>query len=176
MHTLSRYAGLFVAGLFLILATGCDSGDGVEVTPEDVEGTYSFLEFTFVPNAARIPSVDARESLVEDETFLRLFGSGQAQLLYDFEDGPSGFLDGQVSLSESTVTVELENSTGARDQLLLPATLRLDRESADVLTTVTTSNGERSGFATTANLELFDPDGFEGLTSVSGELFITLER
>lgn len=77
---------LGLLALLLPLAA-CDTNDPEPTfSPNDVAGTYDFVEFRFVPQAQAITPANLLARLEEDQTFVNLIATrqgGQFQLQYD---------------------------------------------------------------------------------------------
>jgi hypothetical protein len=164
---------LFLAAPFmtaLLIMSGCDSGDPIDrPEPRDVAGQYSFTEFRFQPVGGAVQPINVLDTLDQSGTDLRLSSDGTFILSFEFLNGSPFFLNGQFSVSESTVRIEgsdSQNSTYAR--LLLSPDFTLRR------------NLDQPGLLTAEISRVIDPSAFSnryrGVPSLDGKLFIRLEE
>ncbi len=164
-----RSALLGVTAAVLLAGTvGCDSSDPVDPpSPEDVEGIYDFTEFSFDPNAGGIADANVLDTLVAANTFVELFGSGEADLRYKFENAPSDRISGTFTVTAAELRLTFANAEDRLASLLLSNTIPFERDGDGVLL----FEGER-----TVDLEAFDPVEYEDLNAVGGTLTIRLVR
>lgn len=111
--TISMY--LIVAALVLSTAlSGCKKDNPVNVLPSDVAGAYYFSEFQFVPDASAIQPANVLDTLVTQDTYLRLISSGQFILNYRFRGGQESIISGDFSVSTSRITLRAAPGSEAR--------------------------------------------------------------
>lgn len=164
--------GLLGLVLFVLALTGCDSNNpGRDI--EAVAGLYTLAEITFDPEANALADVDVDARLNATGTTLEIFSDDEEALLrVAFTDGRTRRINLRVDASRGQVRLEgIENEdTDDLAELLLPASfsLRYDGERATRLDAAL----DRSG----VNLEAFDPDRYQGLTNVAGDLAVSFER
>jgi hypothetical protein len=160
-------AALFLA-VTLIVFTGCDTSDPVPtVEPVEVAGVYDFTQFRFDPDRSVLLPVNVLDSLVADETSLRLADNGEFLLTYQFEG--ETFPDnvrGTFDASRDAVTLEARESDADRfAALLLPRQITFDREGDTVLLL----DEQR-----TVDLAAYDED-YEGFDPQPGQLTVRLQ-
>lgn len=157
-----------IAGLaaVLLLVAGCDSNSPVDApSPEDVEGQYEFTEYRFKPNG--FPAISLLDTLVAENTYLDLFGSGEGDLRFKFEEGPSDRITGSFTVTASQLRMSFSGQDSKLERLLLSNSLSFQRASGGGLSL----SADR-----TVNLEALNPDVYEGLTSVPGRLTLELRE
>ncbi|MCH8557410.1 MAG: hypothetical protein LAT84_06310 [Balneolia bacterium] len=138
--------------------------------PEEVAGTYDFDRFEFVPSASAIQPAVVLDTLVAENTFLRLTSGGQFLLNYQFQNGPESLISGNFSVSANRV--ELQPSAGSEARLT-----SLLLEAPILLTRVPVSGQSRDSFnmenSQTVDLSVYS-GRYEGLPPVPGILFLDL--
>lgn len=171
MPLCSRCA-LVGAVLALLVFAGCDSTAPNRL--DQVDGVYTVSELRFDPSAAALADVDVTARLNTTSTGLEIFGGdGSALLRIRFLDaGTSRRADLQAMASRGWVTLTAETPEDEDDlrTLFLPPSFSLtyDQESPRTL----------SGTLSLRDVDLqgYDPDQYQGLTAVSGTLYVRLER
>ena len=163
---------LKIFSILLILTTAlalsnCSKDNPVNVLPEDVAGTYEFLRYSFVPNASAVQSVNLLDTLVTQNTYVRLTDGGQFIINYQFLGGPQTFINGDFTLNQSRIVFQAAPGNEARlTSLLLTSPLRFDRNLSD--------NTLESFTERTADLAAFS-DRYQGVPPVEGRLEIILQ-
>ncbi len=167
------YKWSFSLIIFIVLlatAFGCSKDNPVNVLPDEVAGTYDFNRYEFVPTASAIDPANVLDTLVVENSFLRLTSGGQFLLNYQFVNGPESLISGNFSISANRV--ELQAAAGSESRLtalLLESPIRLNR--------VSVSNQTRDGLemenSQTVDLSNFS-NRYEGLPPVPGTLFLSL--
>ena len=142
---------------------------GTPVGPADVAGTYDFTQLRFDPDITGLRPISVLDTLVLEETALRLAENSEFQLTYLFNGAVfSEIIRGtfevgidSVALSARSTDVDLLAS------LLLFQGVSFQRESEDVLSL----NEDLI-----VDLEAYDEDVYGGIGPQPGTLSIRLER
>jgi hypothetical protein len=155
---------LFAVGAMSL--TNCDKSNPVNVLPEDVAGTYDFIQFVFIPDAAALESANLLDTLVVGNTNLRLLDGGQFTLNYQFMNGPESIISGDFSVSTSEIRLAAAAGSEARlASLLLHSPLRLKRNiDLDKLESTTTKTVDLSAYS----------GRYAGVPPVRGRLILEL--
>lgn len=164
--------GLLGLALFVLALVGCDTNNpGRDL--EIVAGTYTLTEITFDPQANALPDVDVDARLNLTTTRLEIFSDDEEALLrVAFNGEGTRRINLRVSASRGQVRLEAVEDEDVDDlaDLLLPPSFTL-RYAGDRPVQIENAF-QRDG----VNLEAFDPDRYQGLTDVSGEITIAFER
>ena len=151
----------------------CDSGPALDdPTAEDVQGVYDLSTYVFTPQATGIGAVNVQAYLVDESSYLELFGSGQAQLRYRFQGRVTSVVPGEIVASRTLVRLRFDSGfEDALDRLLLrslaSSPLRFERDG----TTLVLSDGDDvPGVQTAVNLQALDATLYGGLTAIPGTL------
>ncbi|MCH8569538.1 MAG: hypothetical protein LAT67_14795 [Balneolales bacterium] len=160
---------LFFA-LVALLWVGCSKDNPVNILPSEVAGTYDFIRYEFVPSAAAIQPANVLDTLVVQNTFLRLTEGGQFLLNYQFINGPESIISGNFSITANRVELQPAAGSEARlTSLLLQPPLRLDRIPAQ---------GQFRDSLEMAKEQVVDLSNFsnryDGIPPVPGVLFLQL--
>lgn len=165
--------GLVGLALLALAFTGCDSNNPARDL-EVVSGTYTLAEITFDPQANALETVDVSSVVNLTATRLRIYSDEDDAALLEvaYTTGGIDRINLRVSASRGQVRFEAVEDADIEDleALLLPAsfTLRYDGDQASSIE----NTFSRAG----VNLQAFNPDRYEGLTSVSGQLTVAFER
>ena len=157
---------LLVLALGLVSLAGCDSSEE-ESRVTEVTGTYSFTQLRFVPDAPALAPINLMNRLVPEETELRLLGSGQFTLFYQFEDGVQSQATGTFTATDERVrlNVDEEDQDRLADVLLGGEQLTFTRADG-----VLTLNQRK-----TIDPRPFGPE-YTGIASAEGVLDVQLIR
>lgn len=157
-------AGLLTIMLVVVFA-GCDSSDPSDEDFAEVSGNYTFTTYAFDPTGPALPTFSMLDTLVADETDLRLFDGGDFVLTYRFEGGNTNVVFGTYGVSDEEVSFRVSNeSSGRLASLLLPEEFSLLR---------TTDGDLETEFNITVDLGNFSSE-FAG-TQAEGVLQLRLE-
>lgn len=163
----------FWAILFSVTAAigACSKENPVNVLPEEVAGNYIFTEFRFVPDAAAIQPANILDTLVTDNTYLRLIAGGQFILHYQFIGSNESIISGDFSITVDNVRLRAAPGSEARlVSLLLNSPLDLRR---------VFDNGQEEAFEAsvqkTVDLESYSSK-YAGVPPVRGTLRLRLVR
>ena len=162
---------LLAVALAVLAFTGCDTNNpGRDL--DLISGIYTIAEISFDPDATATEEADVTSQLNAATTRLEIFGDDAEALLVTQLNGEgSRRTDLNVSASRGSATFEAVASDDEEElaRLLLPARFSLQYvgENPAVL---------EATFRQTVNLQAFDPDRYQSLTSVSGRLTVRLER
>ena len=114
----SRSSRLLVLIVTIIVIStglsGCKKDNPVNVLPSDVAGAYYFTDFQFVPDASAIQPANVLDTLVAEDTYLRLISSGQFILNYRFRGGQESIISGDFSVTTSRITLRAAPGSEAR--------------------------------------------------------------
>jgi len=158
-----------LAAIALVAFVGCDTTDPVPtVEPEEVTGTYDFTQFRFNPDRSGIVGVNLLDTLVVDETSLRLTDGGEFLLTFQFvgetfDDRIRGTFE--ATSEEVTLTARSED-VDLLGALLLSQGITFQRESEDVL---------RLSEDRTVDLEAYDEEVYGGIEPQPGQLTVQLQ-
>lgn len=171
----------FVPTLFFAIAfvalTGCDTTDPVEpADPIEVEGTYDFVTFRFVPESRGILAVNVLDTLNTSESFLQLAANEQFRLQYQFvgqtfPDAPRGDFRATRD-NDDVITVELtprQTDVDEFEAILLGSETVFTREVAGGDTLLVLSD-ER-----TVDLAAYDAETYGGVDPQPGTLTVEFE-
>jgi hypothetical protein len=156
---------------------GCDTTDPDEpADPIEVEGTYDFVTFRFVPDSRGVVPVNVLDTLVTGESFLRLAGDNQFQLQYQFvgqtfPDAPRGDFSATRD-DDGVITVELtprQTDVDEFEAILLSSGVAFTREIASGDTLLVLSD-ER-----TVDLAAYDAGTYGGVDPQPGTLTVEFE-
>lgn len=149
-----------------IMNTSCDKSNPVQVLPEDVAGTYDFQQFVFIPDAVALESANLLDTLVVENTNLRLLDGGQFTLNYQFVGGPEAIISGDFRVSSTEIRLQAAAGSEARlASLLLHSPLRLRRNiDLDKLEASVTKTVDLSAFS----------GRYAGVPPVAGRLVLEL--
>ena len=165
--------GLAGLALLAVAFAGCDSNNPARDL-EIVSGTYAIADLTFDPQANALDNVDVTERLNLAATRLRIYNDEDDEALFEVAYATGGIdrINLRVSASRGQVRLEAVDDNDIEDleALLLPPTFTL-RYDGEVASTISNTFA-RSG----VNLQAFNPDRYQGLTSVSGSLSVSFER
>lgn len=156
----------------LTAISGCDSSNPGSALA-DLDGAYALDELLFDPQAASLEDADVAARLDSAATELRIYGGdGDATLISRFEGQGSRRTDLVATASRGRLTLSARTTEDQNElaDLLLPPTFSLSYtpEAPNTLT------GNVS--LASVNLQAFDPDRYQGLTSVSGVLRVRFSR
>jgi hypothetical protein len=160
----------------LVAFTGCDTTDPVEpADPIEVEGTYDFVTFRFVPESRGILAVNVLDTLNTDESFLQLAANEQFRLQYQFveqtfPDAPRGDFRATRD-DDDSITVELmprQSDVDEFEAILLGSEVVFTREIAGGDTLLVLSE-ER-----TVDLAAYDAVTYGSVGSQPGTLTVEL--
>ena len=159
-----------VSILSILMLNACSEDNPVNILPSDVAGDYFFTEFQFVPDASAIAPANVLDTLVFEDTYLRLIAGGQFIINYRFIDGPESIISGDFSVTIEKITLRAAPGSEARlISLLLNSPLEFDRN--------TVNNGQERLIANirkTVDLESYS-DSYDGVPPVKGTLKIQLD-
>lgn len=106
---------VLVLVLLLTLTLGAYKKDNpVNVLPDEVAGKYIFTEFVFVPDAAAIQPANILDTLVAQNTYLRLIAGGQFILNYQFRGGNESIISGDFSITVDDIRLRAAPRSEAR--------------------------------------------------------------
>ena len=174
MLTCSR-CGLAALVLLALAFTGCDTNNPGGRVLGDLEGVYTLEELVFTPETAALDPVDLGARISTEATTLEVFGNGDNALLRSrFAGGTTRRTDLEVralsnAIEFTAVTADDEDELA---DLFLPRTFRLGFSSPRG----TLLAADPDLFLSDVNLQAFDPDRYQGLTSVRGRLAIGFRR
>lgn len=110
------------------LLSGCQKDNPVALLPSDVAGTYDFTTFIFIPDAAAIAPANVLDTLITENTNLRLTASGQFVLSYQFRRGTESLIAGTFEVTQRRITLKAYAGSEAQlTSLLLDSPLVLNR-------------------------------------------------
>lgn len=171
MSFCSRCTLVAFALLFFAFTSGCDTNNPSS-SLASLDGTYSITELRFNPNTAGLPDADVVVRLDSAESFLEIFGDGDAEIRYQFAGESRQRIQMTASASTSSVQLSALTETDALQlaDLLLPSQLVLQRDGV--------SDERLNASIPTAgvNLEAFDPTIYQEQRSVNGTLIVTFDR
>jgi hypothetical protein len=145
---------------------GCDLSDPVRVLPEDVAGNYTFNEFIFVPDASALDAANLLDTLVIDNTRLRLLDGGQFTLNYQFQGGSESLISGDFTVNESEIRLQAASGSEARlTSLLLHSPITFTRD--------IDNNRLESMRTKTVDLSSYS-SRYAGVPPVQGQLYLEL--
>lgn len=149
----------------------CSKENPVNVLPDEVAGNYVFTEFRFVPDAAAIQPANILDTLITDNTYLRLIAGGQFILNYQFKGSNESIISGDFSITVDNVRLRAAPGSEARlVSLLLNSPLDLKR---------VFDNGQQESFEAriqkTVDLESYSSK-YAGVPPVRGTLRLRLVR
>lgn len=163
--------GLLGLALFALALVGCDSNNPARDL-EIVSGTYGLAELTFDPQANALENVDVAATLTSASLEIFSDEDDDAILRVTRAVGGTDRINLRVDASRNQVRLEAVEDADIEDlaSLLLPASfvLRYDGEVASSIENAISRSG--------VDLESFNPDRYQGLTSVSGTLRVSFER
>ena len=164
------FMSVITALLLLTLTLGaCKKDNPVNVLPDEVAGKYIFTEFVFVPDAAAIQPANVLDTLVANNTYLRLIAGGQFILNYQFTGSNESIISGDFTITVDNIRLRAAPGSEARlISLLLNSPLDLER---------VFGNGDEESFQTsvrkTVDLESYSSK-YDGVPPVRGTLRLTL--
>lgn len=169
LHRPSLLIGLLVAGMLTL--TACDSNGGGST--DAVVGVYEFTQFQFRPTSSAFSTIDVRDTLQAAQ--IEFFSDGTYSFRYRFEgEESSRNLRGNFSRSGQNVRINGEENDASRYQsVLLPRSFTLRIADGDQVDQLTADFSETFSGATLRN---YNPDEYEGVSSVSGNIRLALER
>lgn len=171
MLTCPRCA-LAVLVLLLAAFTGCDTNNGGSGTLADLQGVYALDELRFDPEADGLVEADLGARLLAQGTAsLEIFGDGDEALLRTPETGRTD-LEVRVLARAVELTAVTADDEDDLAELFLPRTFRLTFTATDAREL----RADPPLFLSSADLQRFDPDQYQGLTSVPGRLFVSFRR
>jgi hypothetical protein len=145
---------------------GCQKENPVAVLPSDVAGTYDFTTFIFIPDAAAIAPANVLDTLVSENTNLRLTASGQFVLSYQFRQGPESLIAGTFDVTQRRITLKpYAGSEAQLTSLLLDSPLVLNRTDVEGVL--------EASIRKTADLAAFS-NRYRGVPPVQGTLRLRL--
>lgn len=155
----------------LLVLVGCDSSSPEALV--NISGTYRVSALTFNPTAASVTDANVASRLNLSATSLQVFGDDdEALFTVAFRDGDTRRINLNVRATSTRATF---TATGGEDRddledILLPADFAVEYTG----TSPTTLSGtyELRG----VNLDAFDRDAYQGLTSVDGTLTVRFTR
>ena len=149
-----------------IINTSCDKSNPVRVLPEDVAGVYDFQQFIFIPDASALEPANLLDTLVVDNTNLRLLDGGQFTLNYQFKGGSEAIIAGDFSVSSTEIRLQAAAGSEARlASLLLHSPIRMRRNiDLDKLEASVTKTVDLSAYA----------ERYAGVPPVRGRLLIEM--
>lgn len=160
-------ASVVLLNLVFVLS-GCQKENPVQVLPEDVAGTYDFTHFIFIPDAAAIAPANVLDTLVAQNTNLKLTAGGQFVLSYQFIGGVESLIAGTFEVNERRVTLRAYSGAEAQlSALLLDSPLVLNRTDVEGVLEVSLRK--------TVNLAAFS-NRYRGVPPVEGTLRLRLEQ
>lgn len=153
----------------LVFLTNCSGEDTVvNVPPEEVAGTFDFSNYEFIPNASAIQPANVLDTLVTENTNLRLIAGGQFILSYQFIEGQESVLIGDFTVTDTEIRLVIGSGNESRKASLLLHSPLVFTRSANT-TRLTLSSNQ------TVDLSAFS-NRYEGVPPVAGRLEIELER
>ncbi len=156
-----------LAGIALL--AGCDTNNGGGVLG-DLAGSYAFAELRFVPSASAIDPANVIARLDTSRTRVEVASDGDSFFFMEEPDGTRRIVRASATATSTTVRFRATTAGDVATFLryLLPSIVELSHDGG-----VTVMNGS---IPVRANLQVFDPQAYQGLTDVAGTLFIRLER
>jgi hypothetical protein len=167
LRNIPRRALLSLAGVALF--AGCDTNNSGGVLA-NLAGSYAFAELRFVPTASAIQPADVIARLDTADTRLEVASDGDSFFFFEEPDNTRSIVRASTSATSTSVTFRATTTSDVQNlvRYLLPSTLRLTHDGG-----VTVMNGT---IPIRANLQVFDPQAYQGLIDVPGTLFVRLER
>ncbi|WP_412068816.1 hypothetical protein [Rubrivirga sp. IMCC43871] len=155
----------------LLLLVGCDSSSPEALV--NISGTYRLAVLTFNPSAASVADANIASKLNTSGTTLQVFGDDdEALFTVPFLAGDTRRINLNVRANDTRATFTAISGEDRDDleDLLLPSDFALDYSGSTPSTL--TGTYELRG----VNLDAFDRDAYQGLTSVDGTLTIRFNR
>lgn len=155
--------------LLLLILSGCDKENPINVLPSDVAGDYQFTEYQFVPDASAIAPANVLDTLITDKTYIRLIAGGQFIFNYQFRGGQESIIAGEFTVTTSNIILRASPGSEARlISLLLSSPIEFDRS----------SDSSNPGQITSTTLKTVDlesySDNYSGVPPVRGRLIMRL--